>query len=88
MWPGARLGGCLASPGRKIAALVKAIEEKHPDAQVQDEAEQQAEDLPSGSPVPPEDTAAQEPPKDAAAQEPPKDATAQEPPEDAAAQEK
>jgi len=67
-WPGARLGGCLVGPGRKVAALVKAIEEKHPDAieekhpddQVQDEGRQQAEDLPSGSPVPPEDAAAQE----------------------------
>lgn len=69
MWPGARLGGCLVGPGRKVAALVKAIEEKHPDDQVQDEGRQQAEDLPSGSPAPPEDAAAQEPPEDAAAQE-------------------
>lgn len=60
MWPGARLGGCLVGPGRKIAALVKTIEEKHPDGQVQDEGRQQAEDLPSGSPAPPEDAAAQE----------------------------
>ncbi len=59
-WPGARLGGCLVGPGRKIAALVKAIEEKHPDDQVQDEGRQQGEDLPSGSPAPPEDAAAQE----------------------------
>jgi len=60
MWPGALLGGCLIGPGRKIAALVKAIEEKHPDDQVQDEGGQQAEDLPSESPAPPEDAAVQE----------------------------
>jgi large subunit ribosomal protein L10 len=44
MWPGALLAGCLLSPGRKVASLVKTIQDQaEGDAPPQDDGQESAE---------------------------------------------